>query len=312
MSTESRKRRRKRKKMTWKKWLLVIVGVLFLAIAGLAIKVWVDVKNTANEMHEIIPERPKSDLRDKAVTFSNQEPFSILVLGVDEREGDKGRSDTMLVMTVNPKEQSTKLVSIPRDTYTEMVGLDYQDKLNHAYAFGGVKMALASTENLLDIPLDYVVQVNMESFKEIVDAVGGVEVYNTISFDNFQEGTLHLNGSDALKYVRMRKQDPRGDFGRQDRQKQVLQAVIKKGASVNSILNYKSIFDSIGTNVRTNLTFDEIMDIQKHYRDSARKMDQLYFEKGQGKKIDGIWYYMMDEAELEEVSTELRNHLAVK
>ena len=123
-----------------------------------------------------------SEKREDPVVFKDAEPFSMLVLGVDEREGDKGRSDTMIVMTVNPETKSTKMVSIPRDTYTEIVGQGFNDKINHAYAFGGIEMSMDTVENLLDIPIDYVVQVNMDSFKDIVDAVGGISINNTLDF----------------------------------------------------------------------------------------------------------------------------------
>src|SRR5699024_572546 len=127
--------------------------------------------------------------------------------------------------------------------------------------------------------------------------------------DGFSEGSIHLNGEDALSYVRMRKQDPRGDFGRQDRQKQVVQAVMKKGASVNSLLNYKDIFDSIGANVRTNLDFDDMVDIQKNYRNAVKDIQQLYFEHGEGQMINGVWYYIMNDEELGEISSQLQEHL---
>ena len=107
----------------------------------------------------------------------------------------------------------------------------------------------------------------------------------------------------------MRKQDPRGDFGRQDRQKQIVQAVMKEGASVSSIMNYKDIFDSISANVRTNLDFDDMVDIQKNYRDAVKDVQQLYFERGEGQMINGVWYYIMNDEELNEVSTQLREHL---
>ncbi|MEJ8777864.1 LCP family glycopolymer transferase [Pseudogracilibacillus sp. ICA-222130] len=309
MAENKRSRKKAKKGMTWKKWLLLIIGIFVLAVGALIAKVYIDIKRTASDIHEIIPERPKSDMRDSEIAFDNQDPFSILLLGVDAREGDSGRSDTMIVMTINPKKDSSMMVSIPRDTLTEIVGQGNEDKLNHAFAFGGVKMALDSTENLMNIPLDYAVQVNMESFKEIVDAVGGVDVNNSIAFDGFSEGNIHLNGEDALAYVRMRKQDPRGDFGRQDRQKQIVQAVMKEGASVSSIMNYKEIFDSISANVRTNLDFDDMVDIQKNYRDATKDVHQLYFERGEGQMINGVWYYIMNEEELNEVSTQLREHL---
>ncbi|WP_223634671.1 LytR family transcriptional regulator [Planococcus sp. 4-30] len=302
-----RDKKNKKKKWPW------IVGILGLIVIGLGIylfTVYSTFTNTLEEIHEPI-EREASEKRttDQAVDLSQEDPFSVLLLGVDEREDDRGRSDTVVVMTVNPAEQSTKMVSIPRDTYTEIVGRGTMDKINHAYAFGGIEMSMATVENLLDIPIDYVMQVNMEGFKDIVDAVDGVEVNNTMAFDEFSEGTLELNGEEALAYVRMRKQDPEGDFGRQNRQKQVIQGIMKKGASVNSLLNYKDIFTALGDNVRTNMTFDEMMDVQSNYRDAIGTVDQLMVEDGYGETINGIWYYMMDEAELAEIQSTLKEHL---
>lgn len=259
--------------------------------------------------------RKTSKLRETEVELVKKEPFSLLLLGVDEREDDVGRSDTMIVLTVNPTTNSIKMVSIPRDTYTEMVGMDKVDKINHAYAFGGIDMSLHSVENLLKIPIDYVVQVNMESFLQIVDVVGGVTVENTATFTEdefiFNEGTIHLNGEQALSYVRMRMSDPLGDFGRQARQKQVLQAVLKKGASINSLLNYKELLNIFEQNIRTNMTLDQMVDIQKGYKNALNQVDTVAFEHGEGKRMDGIWYYVMDEEELAQVTLKLKEHLEI-
>ena len=103
--------------------------------------------------------------------------------------------------------------------------------------------------------------------------------------------------------------NPRGDFGRQDRQKQVIQAVLREGASLSSLVNYKNIFGAIGNNVRTNMTFDEMVDVQVNYRNAAKNIDQIIITEGEGKMMNNIWYYMMDEAELGSVNSELRTHL---
>lgn len=303
------------KKKTYRKllfWLGGIVCLLFVIIVCYALFFVNELTETAKEIHEPI-ERAFSEKREDPIIIQEKDPFSVLILGVDEREGDKGRSDTMIVLTVNPTIQSTKMLSIPRDTYSEIVGMGFEDKLNHAYAFGGIEMSLATVEHFLDIPIDYVVQVNMESFKEIIDAVGGVSVTNSLEFNvdqySFPKGELSLNGEEALVFVRMRMDDPRGDFGRQDRQKQVIQGILQKGATLSSLLKYKSIFEAIGNNVRTNMTFDEMVDVQKNYRDAAKSVEQIRFEKGEGIRMDGIWYYMTDSDELEDVKNELRTHL---
>ncbi|MGI2327665.1 LytR family transcriptional regulator [Planococcus sp. YIM B11945] len=303
------RRNKKAKKKKWP-WIVGILGLIVVGIGVYMFTVYNSLTNTLEEIHEPI-KREVSEKRTEEVVLDEKDPFSVLVLGVDEREGDSGRSDTMVVMTVNPTEKSTKMISIPRDTYTEIVGHGTTDKINHAYAFGGIEMSMASVENLLDIPIDYVVQVNMEGFKDIVDAVGGVDINSPMAFDSFAAGNLHLSGEKALEYVRMRKQDPRGDFGRQDRQKQVIQGVLREGASVNSLLNYKDIFNALGNNVRTNMTFDEMVEVQGNYRDAVGKVDQIIVEDGYGDTINGIWYYMMDDAELAEIQGALKEHLGM-
>ncbi|WP_342504669.1 LCP family protein [Sporosarcina sp. FSL K6-2383] len=303
------KRAENKKRKKWP-WIIAIIG---LVVGGLALTIYIDLTSTLKDMYEPI-DREQSTKRENTVIFDKKEPFSVLILGVDEREGDKGRSDTMIVMTVNPTLKSTKMVSIPRDTYTEIVGHGTQDKLNHAFAFGGIQMSLDSVENLLDMPIDYVAEVNMEGFQDVVNAVGGITVTNTMDFTqdsfDFQAGQLTLSGEEALSYVRMRKEDPNGDWGRQDRQRQVIQGVLSQGKSFNSLLNYRSVFSALGDNVKTNMSFDEMVDVQKNYRDAADKIEQLHFEKGTGQRMNGgIWYYMMDEEELQEVVDTLKQHL---
>ena len=297
----------KTKKKKWP-WIVGILGLIAIGVGIYLFSISNSFTTTLDEIHEPI-DRPISDMRVDEIKLEERDPFSVLLLGVDEREGDRGRSDTMVVMTVNPEEETTKMVSIPRDTYTEIIGRGFMDKINHAYAFGGIEMSMASVENLLDIPIDYVVQVNMEGFKDIVDAVDGVNVNSPMAFDSFSEGNIHLNGDQALAYVQMRKQDPRGDFGRQDRQKQVIQGIMREGASVNSLVNYRDIFTALGTHVRTNMEFSEMLEVQKNYRSAVGTVDQLIVEDGHGETIDGIWYYMMDENELNEIKATLKAHL---
>jgi len=288
--------------------LLISIPVIWLNIF------YKEVVDTVAVMHEPI-ERIVSEKRIEEVVFKELDPFSVLLLGVDEREGDKGRSDTIVVISVNPTEQSTKMISIPRDTLTELIGQDRKDKINHAYAFGGTSMAITSIETLLDIPIDYVVTINMEGFESIVDAIGGISVTNEFDFQVddlvFPEGTIELDGQSALTYVQMRYEDPRGDFGRQDRQKQIIEGVLRKGASLSGMMNYKSIFHSLGRNIRTNMTFDEIVDIQKNYRSALGKVERLHFRNGNGQMIDGIWYYVMDDEELLGITSELKEHLGM-
>lgn len=296
------------------KWAGLFGIALCILVIGIGMKVYSDMKTTAEKLYTPLEQKVPAE-REEIVDVKQQEPFSALLLGVDEREGDAGRSDTMIVLTVNPSLGTTKILSIPRDTYTEIIGADRKDKINHAFAYGGMEMSKQTVEHLLDIPIDYVAKINMKSFQEIIDIVGGITVENELDFtydgEQFPIGQIELDGNKALKYVRMRYEDPAGDFGRQNRQKQVIQGVLKESISMNTILNYKSIFETLESNVEMNIRFDELMDIRKHYAGSFQTIDQLYLNNGTGTRMEGIYYYMPDEGELESIQATLKEHLEI-
>lgn len=296
------------------RWCLGIFTIILIITGIIAYSVYDQAMSTFDEIHTPV-ERNSSISRTEPVELEERQPFSILLLGIDERQRDSGRSDTMIVLSVNPQTNNTLMVSIPRDTYTQIVGKNIKDKINHAYAFGGIEMSMNSVEKLLNIPIDYVAKVNMEGFEQVINTVGGIQVENALAFQEgnytFKKGDITLDGEAALAYVRMRKEDPQGDFGRQNRQKQVIQAVIEEGTSLKTLLKYQNIFDILGNNISTNLTFDQIKELQQSYRESLSNIQQIHFEKGKGKTIHGVWYYMMDSNELTEVSNTFKKHLQI-
>ena len=306
-------KRERKKKRTWLKVTLIILALLVVGGGTYAYMVYDSLTDAVDSMHNPT-KRSGSEKRTEQVSLKEKTPFSVLLLGVDERKGDRGRSDSMIVLTVNPILESIKMVSIPRDTRTQIIGKGTEDKINHAYAFGGVEMSMDTVENFLDIPIDYYVQVNMEGFKDIVDAVGGVTVVNDLDFtvegDHFTKGTIDLNGDQALKFARMRYEDPRGDFGRQKRQRQIIQAVISKGASLSTLTNYDSIFKALGHNVKTDLTFSQMVSIQRNYKEAAKSLEQLQIS-GSGTKMDGIYYYIVSDEEKNSLQDQLKKHLQI-
>ena len=133
---------------------LSIVLVLLFIIMAIGVMIVHDIKRTNEKIYEPIPETVASS----QVKLNQKEPFSVLLLGIDTGalgRTDQGRSDTLIVATVNPMKKKTVLVSLPRDSYVDIVGHNTQDKLNHAYAFGGIPMIIHTVENLLDIPIHY-------------------------------------------------------------------------------------------------------------------------------------------------------------
>lgn len=242
------------------------------------------------------------------------DPFSVLLLGIDERENDTGRTDTMIVVTVNPDLGTMKMLSIPRDSRVEIVGNGTTEKINHAYARGGIPMSIATVEEALDVPIDFYVAVNMEGFLSIIDVLGNIEVNNDMELIRneykFPKGNISLNGDEALIFSRIRYEDPRGDFGRQLRQKQLLEALFAKAKNPSILLKLDDIFEVMGENVTMNFSQKQILNLQKLYGKLDKNIEQLQFEKGDGiRKNDGLWYYIFDDEELHDISTKLNAHL---
>jgi polyisoprenyl-teichoic acid--peptidoglycan teichoic acid transferase len=299
-----------------RKWLRITGSILLLLLIGAGVygySVYKSLTTAVNTMHKPIA-RDISEKRIEEIKLPKKEPFSVLMLGVDERKGDKGRSDTMIVLTVNPTNNTVKMLSIPRDTRTQIIGKGKEDKINHAYAFGGVEMAMATVENFLDIPVDYYIKVNMEGFKDIVNSVGGVKVYNDLDFSlegtSFPVGELQLNGEKALKFSRMRYEDPRGDFGRQFRQREIIKGIINSGKNLSSLTKYNEILTALGDNIQTNLTLEDMMAIRQNYQTAAINVEQMTLT-GTGKRINSVYYIVVPDEEKQRIQTELKNQLGL-
>jgi polyisoprenyl-teichoic acid--peptidoglycan teichoic acid transferase len=295
-----------------KKFLIilgVILGIGAIGVGGYGYYLYDSAKKAVNNMQEEI----KIDKPKPIITGSEAKPISIMLLGVDERAGDRGRSDTIIITAINPKKESMLMFNIPRDTRTEIIGKGFNDKINHAYAFGGTQMSLDTVENFLDTHIDYYVKVNMESFKDIVDSVGGVEVNNPNAFNyegySFPQGPQELDGKKALAYSRMRYEDKKGDLGRNDRQRQIITSIIDKGARVSSITKFDNILNILGENVKTNMSFEEMKDIQKNYKNARNHIESTEIS-GSGTKIDGIYYYSVNDTEKNRIKSLLNSYLS--
>jgi LCP family protein required for cell wall assembly len=302
-----------------KKWMKVtiwIVSFFVVVVFGYAIYLYQSVKSTADQIYE-----PRNPVKPVSVTDSrgglpvdinSKEPFNALILGVDERPNDRGRSDTMIVLSVNPGKKQVLMFNIPRDTRTDIVGHNTVDKINHAYAFGGVDMSVNTVEQFLGVPIHYYMKVDMEGFAKIIDLVGGVDVNNPFAFDyegqRYDQGNIHLDGVAALGFSRMRYDDPKGDLGRNDRQREVLKQMLKNTMQFSSVLNIQNMLDELGTHVRTDVTFDEMKELLLEYRNDLENVDTVEI-KGKGEKINGIYYYIVDQQEKDRIHGILEEHL---
>jgi LCP family protein required for cell wall assembly len=308
---EKNMKRSKEKKSKKKIWLWIVGSLLtiFLIFIGTA---YYTIQKTMNKINTPLVEAT-GDENEVQKIVTKKDPFSVLMLGVDERKNDSGRSDTMIVITVNPEKHTMKMLSIPRDTRTEIIGHNSVDKINHAYAFGGVPMAVNTVEHFLDIPIDYYVFVNMEGFLQIIDTIGGVTIDNDMDLSyntyHYPKGEITLDGDNALIFSRIRYEDPRGDFGRQIRQRQIIEAVLKKASTPSILLKATDMLDVVGENVRMNFTMKDLIQLQSIYKKMDGNIDQLSFKEGNGKKIDHIWYFIPEETELEKIKSELKASL---
>ncbi|GAA0305844.1 LCP family protein required for cell wall assembly [Gracilibacillus halotolerans] len=321
---EMRKVHKKQKSKKRVRRILLFIGLIALATIVYGVYLFTQTYNAANETYEELERGEKSEKRDEAVSIST-DPVSFLLLGVEDYTtgGKGGRSDTLMVATFNPDEENLKLVSIPRDSYVTIPGREGKDKINHAFSFGGKELSIKTVEEFLDIPIDYYATVNFDGFKAIVDTIGGITVDVPFDFEQnsddrvaeklkFYEGEMHLDGRHALAYARMRLWDPRNDIGRTERQRQVVEAIIKEVMSLTTITKVDDLAKDLGDNIETNMKITEGIGFLKNYSDfRTSNIDQLVLE-GAGQDIGNISYYIIDEESLAEVQHELKVHLELE
>lgn len=301
-------------KRKWPKWIAIILMVCLLATGGFLFYLYHKIGDTISVMNNPL-ERDNDPDRQKELDsiFKQKKAVNLLLLGVDKREDDKGRSDSMILLSLNPQTNSMLMLSIPRDTYVNIPGYG-MDKINHAYAFGNAGLSVQTVEDTFDLPVHYYVKVNMEGFVQGIDALGGVTVHNDMAFSqggaDFPTGDVYLDGQKALKYIRMRKDDPRGDIGRNERQREVIKAAMSEAASFSSISKVDDILDILEENATTNLNMKRLKSLLSDYRGTRKNIKTLEL-KGTGKRLDK-WYYMVTEEEFNRITNEFEAFMAAK
>ncbi|MCL7746758.1 LCP family protein [Halalkalibacter alkaliphilus] len=317
---KSRRRKKRKKKNIFR--IIMVISLVSLLGLGAAVSYFIyQLSNvTANTQLEL-DRGEKSERREVAVDPS-KDNISVLILGVDDRDGDlRGRTDAMLLATFNKELGTIKLLNIPRDSYVEIPGRVNYDKINHAHSFGGLNLTIETVEHLFDIPVDYFVKLNFVAFVEIIDALGGVEVDVPFTFSEMDsqnnkesitlfEGRHTLNGEEALAFTRMRKKDPRGDLGRGERQQQVIKGIIDKGASLSSIGNYGDVMQSVEDHMSTNLSFGNIIALHS-YASGLNDIESLSLA-GSDARINGVYYYQLHDESVNELSEIFQVHLGLK
>jgi LCP family protein required for cell wall assembly len=203
---------------------------------------------------------------------ASAEPMTILIMGVDARPGDAidigVRPDVLMIVRLDPSAGGCRLMSIPRDTRTELPGYGLS-KVNHALAVGGIPYQLMVTENLLGIKIDHYALINFEGFRDLVDAVGGipVDVPKTVTKEGvtIQAGQQTLDGKEALAYARYRDKPTEGDAGRIKRQWAILRGLGEVGKNRDLIGEMNSILPAIESHIRSDMTPSEMISIGKTY-----------------------------------------------
>ena len=217
-----------------------------------------------------------------AVTDITSKPFNVLISGSDTRGGfdENGRSDVIMVATVNPKTSTILLTSVPRDFYVTtacdaadgcMQGA--LDKITHT-GIHGTNTTKRTVEQLLGVEINYTFKVGFDAVTELVDAVGGVDVTVAPGFavDHFacmynlsvHEGVNHLNGEQALAFARERYAYTEGDRQRTKNQQLVLMGIVDKITSPSIVQNYSSIMDAMSNTFSTTMSSSEISDLIKY------------------------------------------------
>ena len=263
--------------------------------------------------------------------IAENKPMTILLMGVDTGSGSRedqwvGNSDTMILVTVNPQTRETTIMSLERDILTNITqdGETVQAKLNAAYAQGGAELAIETIQDLMNIHIDRYAMINMKGLVQLVDKVGGITVNNPFDFDisieenepeytaKIPPGRQEIDGEQALVYSRMRYQDPEGDYGRQKRQREVIEKIIKKVLTLDGLSNYQGIIEAVSDNMQTNISLDtdSLMQLMG-YRDALKniRMEQL---KGEDATLaDGGSYQIVTSEHLLKMQNILRKSLGL-
>ena len=203
--------------------------------------------------------------------------ITILVMGVDAREDGSAsesidgqiRPDSLMVVHLDPDTKSCRVLSVPRDSRTDLPGYGLT-KINHALAVGGIPYEEQVVSSFLGIPIDHYVLIDFNGFEDLVNALGGVtiDVPEGFTASNnmvFEAGVQGMNGKQALTYARYRG-DNEGDFGRIKRQQQVIRAVIAQTGGLDIVSSFNELLPAIGNNFRTDLGLQEMINLAQTYR----------------------------------------------
>jgi len=318
-------RRKKKKNKRILSFIVIPLIVVILAGVGFAYSLLDQFSEVMDGSYDDVYNRTQSEKRTNEEPLElKKDPFSVLIIGLDDgvarNWGEKSRSDVLILATVNPNDHTVKMMSIPRDSYAFIPSVGYKSRINEAHFFAGPTGTIDTVEYLFDVPVDYYVRLNFQAFMGVVDALGGVEFDVQKSFsvvdseDNIngitiKKGLQTLNGEQALAVARVRSID--NDFERNKRQQELIKAIIKKTATFGSITKLDDVLEAVGTNMRTNLTSDQMLDIASYGVANGLKLsiETVSLTGKDGSDSRGSYIFVLDEDTIKENKQILRTHL---
>ncbi|WP_077597028.1 LCP family protein [Oceanobacillus kimchii] len=321
---ETRIVRRKKRKVRKRIYFILLPAlILFIGVASYIGHLYVTAGSVFDDSYEE-DGRGKSELRDSEVD-PDIDNVTVLIMGVDTSDvrgnEENARTDALMLASLNKDDKSVKLLSVPRDSYVYIPTVDRYDKINHAHAFGGTSGTIDTVESLLDIPVDYYVKLNFEAFIDVVDSLGGIEAevpYELKEQDSqdragaihLMPGVQELNGEEALALARTRKQD--NDIQRGKRQQEIIEGIVDKTVSLQSIFKIDDVVQSVGDNMTTNMKFSEMKSFFSYITaGSALDIETLSLE-GTDDTSQGPYYWMLDEVALNQTKQTLQTHLDIE
>lgn len=265
----------------------IVILTILIVVAGVGIGFYIN-KMSKLDYVEINENEIEisSEVENKLENYRN-----IALFGLDSEHGFSGRSDNIIIISLNEETNEVKMVSVYRDTYVKVDGHGYT-KINHAYAYGGAKLAMNTLNKNLDLNISEFVTINFDIVKDVVDAVGGVRIKVTAAEATqisglSKAGTYTLNGEQALAYGRTRNVD--SDYQRTERMRTVLQAVFNKVKGM-SLTKLNKLVDKILPQVKTNIKMGEITELLTKLP-SIKIGDSLGWPyETKGKTISEVWY----------------------
>lgn len=312
VSPQVRKRRRRR--------TLTIAALLVVAmVLGGAAWAWAFVSNLEHNIHPVDINAINSAIGTDTPAPAPGKPFYMVIMGVDTRPGEQvARSDTLMVAYVDPAKKRVTTMSIPRDTRVTIAGRG-KAKINEAMQLGGPALVIRTVKQFTGLPITHYAYINFNGFKDIVDAVGGVDIYvpetikdlqasgNHRTYYYIKKGMQHLDGGHALTFVRARHQFADQDFSRMKNQQAFLKALAKQAMTLTNPFKLPGLAAAVSRNIQTDMALTDITGLALNFRGMDEKNLQSVTMPGYSKMINGISYVEPDMAGMHEFLVKMRN-----